>query len=128
MQAYDVLEHYCGTTDVHYGHIPNMTTMFTDSFFLYGVTKYIDDYHLKYSSKPVYHYINSYQNENYQVRILLKTFQFNHKKYFQANLFIPPTLSPKLPGVSHGDELFLEWSRVFFTHFDMRYFIYYQLS
>ena len=67
MQAYDVLEHYCGTTDVHYGHIPNMTTMFTDSFFLYGVTKYIDDYHLKYSSKPVYHYINSYHNENYQV-------------------------------------------------------------
>ena len=84
MQAYDVLEHYCGTTDVHYGHIPNMTTMFTDSFFLYGVTKYIDDYHLKYSSKPVYHYINSYHNENYQVRIQQKSLKL---VYFILNKY-----------------------------------------
>ena len=64
--SYVILEHYCGTRDVTVDHIVNMTDMFTDSYFLYGVTKYIDDYHLKFSSKPVYQYMNTYHNEKYQ--------------------------------------------------------------
>ena len=62
-----MLEYYCGTTDVTPDHIVNMTDMFTDSFFLFGITKYIDEYHLQFSTKPVYQYMNSYHNENYQV-------------------------------------------------------------
>ena len=68
-KAYYVLEHYCGTVDVTTDHIVNMTEMFTDSYFLYGITKYIDDYHLKYSSKSLYQYMNSYHNDEYQVQI-----------------------------------------------------------
>ena len=78
-KAYYVLEHYCGTTDPTPEHIVNMTDMFTDSFFLFGITKYIDDYHLKYSSKPLYNYINSYHNERNQVLFL------DHNKYCEAN-------------------------------------------
>jgi len=97
-----ILEHYCGTRDVTVDHIVNMTDMFTDSFFLYGVTKYIDDYHLKFSSKPVYQYINTYHNENYQ-----------------AHPFHIPPLSPTLPGVTHADELFLQWSPFVFVNFGL---------
>ena len=68
-KAFNVLEHYCGTVDVTTDHIVNMTEMFTDSYFLYGISRYIDDYHLKYSSKPLYQYINSYHNEEYQVSL-----------------------------------------------------------
>ena len=103
-KAHEVLEHYCGTQTVTEDHIANITEMFTDSFFLYGVTKYIDDYHLQHSSKPVYHYINSYHNDNHQVCLLC----------------FPP-FSAKLPGVSHADELFLQWSPLVFLPFALRY-------
>ena len=66
-KAYKVLEHYCGTYEPTPEHITNMTDMFTDSFFLFGITKYIDDYHLEYSTRPLYNYINTYHNERYQV-------------------------------------------------------------
>ena len=67
-RAYEVLEYYCGTVDVTTQHIVNMTEMFTDSYFLFGVTKYIDDYHLRHSSKPIYQYINTHHNEKNQVQ------------------------------------------------------------
>jgi len=102
MRAYKVLEYYCGTTDVTPDHIVNMTDMFTDSFFLFGITKYIDEYHLQFSTKPVYQYMNSYHNENYQF-----------------NIFHIPPLTPTLPGVSHGDELFLIWSPLAFAQWDL---------
>ena len=62
-----VLKYYCGTTNVTEEHIGNITEMFTDSWFLYGITKYIDDFHLKYSNKPIYQYINTHHNEKNQV-------------------------------------------------------------
>ena len=101
-KAYYVLEHYCGTVDPTPDHITYMTDMFTDSFFLFGITKYIDDYHLKFSSRPVYQYINSHHNERNQF-----------------NVFVFPPLSPNLPGVSHADELFLQWSPFLFNDYEL---------
>merc|ERR1711971_1329360 len=69
---------------------------------LFGVTKYIDDYHLRHSSKPIYQYINTHHNEKNQV-----------------NLFLLPPFSPQLPGVSHADELFLQWSPLVFVPFGL---------
>ena len=71
--------------------------MSTDAAFLYGITKYIDDYHLTYSSKPIYQYVNTYHNEN-----------------FQANIINFPLLAPTLPGVSHADELYLQFDPLLF--------------
>ena len=85
--AFQILEHYCGTRNITLDHIGNITDMFTDSFFWVGVDKYID-YHLKYSSRPVFHYINHHLNDISQIT--------------WAGV-------PVLPGVSHADELWIEW-------------------
>ena len=68
--AHQVVSHYCGTLNLTVDNIPDLTVMATDSAFLYAITKYIDDFHLTYSSKPIYHYINTHHNDNFQVRLV----------------------------------------------------------
>jgi len=88
--AFSILEHYCGTRNVTMEHLTSMTDMFTDAFFWVGVDKYID-YHLQHSDRKVFHYINHHIND-----------------VEQLSIFGVP-----LPGVSHGDELFLQWDPFF---------------
>lgn len=85
--AYEILEDYCGTRNVTIDHLSNMTDMFTDSFFWVGVDKYVD-FHLQYSSRNVFQYINHHLNDI--------------KQSTWAGV-------PVLPGVSHADELWIEW-------------------
>ena len=69
--ARQVVSHYRGTLNLTTDNIPGLTVMATDSAFLYGITKYIDDFHQAFSSKPIYHYINTHHNDNFQVRTLV---------------------------------------------------------
>jgi len=85
--AFEILEHYCGTRDVTMDHLANITDMFTDSFFWVGVDKYVD-FHLQYSNRNVFQYINDHLND-----ISQSTW---------AGVKV-------LPGVSHADELWIEW-------------------
>ena len=75
-KAWRVLEFYCGTQNVTQEHMTNITQMFTDSLMRYSITKYIDDYHLQHSSKPVFQYINHYINEEHQVEAASTKKQF----------------------------------------------------
>ena len=75
-QAWRVLEFYCGTRNVTQEHMTNITQMFTDSLMRFSITKYIDDYHLQHSSKPVFQYINHYINEEHQVGSIKNQEQF----------------------------------------------------
>ena len=42
---------------------------------------------------------------------------------FQLNLFDIPPLTPTLPGVTHADELFLQWSPLVHIPLEMGYYI-----
>ena len=61
-----LLEQYCGTPVPGPAHLPNITDMFTDAFFLVGVDRYIS-HHLQYSNQPLFQYINHHINDVAQV-------------------------------------------------------------
>jgi len=78
--------------------IPALTDLLTDAFFNFGIDRYLD-YHLEHSSGRIYQYVNEHRNE-YE--------QLNWAAFLGG---------PKhLPGTSHADELFLQWSPLLGIH------------
>ena len=63
----EILEHYCGSRNVSMENIGEVTDMFTDAFFWYGIDRYLD-YHLDHSSGSAYQYLNTHINDNSQVK------------------------------------------------------------
>ena len=87
--AHEILETYTGTTAdlVTMEHVTNMTDMFTDTHFMYGIHRFLG-YHLQHSSSPLFTYVNPHVNTHGQGSWTGVT----------------------LPGSSHAAELFLEFS------------------
>ena len=95
--ARQVVSHYAGTLNLTVEDIPALTVMATDSAFLYGITKYIDDFHLSYSSKPVYQYINTHHNDIVQVRKVNQVLRLTSTEHCRPIFSISPSSPPPCP-------------------------------
>jgi len=84
----EILKHYCGDKNVSMENLGEVTDMFTDAFFWYGIDRYLD-HHLDHSYGSVYQYLNTHLNDNSQM------------------VWMPGVGG--VPGVSHADELFLQF-------------------
>ena len=67
--ADEILEYYCGSKNISMENIDQMTNMFTDAFFWYGVDKYID-FHIQHSSGSLFQYMNKHINDYAQVKLV----------------------------------------------------------
>jgi len=79
-------------TNITIEQLPIITDLMTDAFFNYGIERYIG-FHLAYSSGRLFQYADVHLNDYSQL---------NWAKW----VFGEPS---SLPGISHGDELWLQW-------------------
>ena len=64
--ADEILEKYCGSKNISMENIDQLTDMFTDAFFWYGIERYLDC-HLQHSSGSLFQYLNTHLNDYAQV-------------------------------------------------------------
>ena len=105
--ADDIFLHYCGSKNVTMDNIDQITDMFTDAFFWYGMDKYLD-YHIQHSSGNIFQYINKHINDYGQIVWLILS---NFTDFVILQMIWMSGVGD-LPGVSHADELWIE----FFGH------------
>ena len=106
----DILNYYCGPLEqLDYTAFDNFTQMVTDSFFWFGVHKFLD-LHLKKTSGNTFFYRN-----NYRVRLIncykifLPLYEYNFEGEFHS-IWAPGLDNAHFPWVGHSDEMYLQWN------------------
>jgi len=94
-----LLDQYTGKgRNITIDDVPALTDLLTDAFFNFGIDRYLD-FHLDHSNGRIFQYVNEHVNA-YE--------QLNWAVFFGG---------PRhLPGTSHADELFLQWSPLVGIH------------
>ena len=102
----EILNFYCGPLEnLNFEHFENFTKMASDSFFWFGTNRFLD-LHMEQSAGNTFFYRFKYYVVNTQ------TCQQSTSLYFQGEYHFHSGApgNNHYPGVSHSDELVLQWN------------------